>query len=196
MNKLTMLAGTAAFAVTAGAATAQKAGPGKADYRISAETTSGMGAMAGANPRALAGAMMGGHGMGGGTAKNLTLQLGSTGKAPGAPSAEHLPPPGLQAGDSLPLITPQGVRAPAPTQSWDRRMERPKGRILIYWGCGEHARAGQPAVIDFASMTAGKMPPAFAAAAFRAMNPPSPAGFATYGEWPNERNGTRVPANA
>ena len=41
-------------------------------------------------------------------------------------------------------------------------MEKPKGRLLIYWGCGERVRPGQPVVIDFESMMAGKMPPAFA----------------------------------
>lgn len=28
-------------------------------------------------------------------------------------------------------------------------MERPKGRILFYWGCGETVRPGQPKVLDF-----------------------------------------------
>jgi hypothetical protein len=73
-------------------------------------------------------------------------------------------------------------------------MERPRGRMLIYWGCGEHARPGQPAVIDFASMAAGRMPPAFANLALKPMTPPSAATSATYGEWPNERSQTRVPA--
>ena len=37
--------------------------------------------------------------------------------------------------------------------------QRPKGRILIYWGCGEHAGPGQPTVIDFATMKPGQVPP-------------------------------------
>jgi hypothetical protein len=72
--------------------------------------------------------------------------------------------------------------------------ERPRGRMLIYWGCGEHARPGQPVVIDFATMAAGRMPPAFAASPFHPMTPPSPGTNATYGEWPNQRSQTRVPA--
>ncbi len=43
--------------------------------------------------------------------------------------------------------------------------EKPKGRMLIYWGCGEHAGAGQPTVIDFAKMAAGQVPPGMAAMA-------------------------------
>jgi hypothetical protein len=137
------------------------------------------------------GAMRGGRSS---YAHSLTLQLGSPRRAPGAPQAEHLPPAGLQAGPSLPLVTPQSApRAAGPVQPWGPA-ERPRGRMLIYWGCGEHVRPGQPAVIDFASMSAGKVPPAFANSALKPMIPPSAATSATYGEWPNERSQTRVPA--
>jgi hypothetical protein len=140
------------------------------------------------------GAMLGGRGNRSSYVHNLTLQLGSPRRAAGAPSAEHLPPPALQAGSSLPLVTPQAApRTTGPAQPWGQK-ERPRGRMLIYWGCGEHARPGQPTVIDFASMAAGRMPPAFANFALKPMTPPSPATAATYGEWPNERSQTRVPA--
>ena len=43
--------------------------------------------------------------------------------------------------------------------------ERPKGRMLIYWGCGEHVGAGQPTVIDFSKLAAGQVPPGMAAMA-------------------------------
>jgi hypothetical protein len=29
--------------------------------------------------------------------------------------------------------------------------ERPKGRMLLYWGCGASVRAGQPRVLDMAT---------------------------------------------
>ena len=53
---------------------------------------------------------------------------------------------------------------------------------------------GQPTVIDFASMAAGRLPPAFANSPLKPMIPPSAATSATYGEWPNERSQARVPA--
>ncbi|HEY0421143.1 MAG TPA: hypothetical protein VGC80_16630, partial [Acetobacteraceae bacterium] len=103
---------------------------------------------------------------------------------------------GLGAGPSLPLVTPREVRATEEpsTPGMPPNMERPRGRILIYWGCGEHARPGQPVVFDFATMQAGHIPPAFAAA----MNvvreqPPSSSRFPTYGEWPNQKSQARVP---
>jgi hypothetical protein len=126
--------------------------------------------------------------------RNLNLQLGTGRRPAGAPSAEHLPPAGLQAGASLPLVSPQTARPVGPVRPWDGQMERPRGRMLIYWGCGERARAGQPVVIDFASLTAGQVPAAFANSNLKPMIPPSPATSATYGEWPNQRSQTRVPA--
>jgi hypothetical protein len=66
--------------------------------------------------------------------------------------------------------------------------------MLIYWGCGERARPGQPAIVDFAAMAAGRMPPGFANMALKPMTPPSAATSATYGEWPNALSDTRVPA--
>ncbi|HLL31324.1 MAG TPA: hypothetical protein VK403_10040 [Allosphingosinicella sp.] len=198
--RLTILAGASLIAVAGGAAFGQVrgGGTGPAVYWMSADTASGFAAMAGGG-RPSAGSMMGsmlGGGRGGRSSyvRTLTLQLGSPRRAPGAPQAEHVPPAGLQAGPSLPLLTPQAApRAAGPAQPWGQ-MERPRGRMLIYWGCGERARPGQPAVIDFASMAAGRMPPAFANMALKPMTPPSPATSATYGEWPNERSQTRVPA--
>ncbi len=204
MNKSLVLAGAGLAAIAGAAAFAQPrpaAGGGTAVYWVTAETSSGMAAMAagmsGGNPASMVGAMMGrGRASRDGFVHNLTLQLG-TGRHPaGAPMAEHLPPAGLQAGASLPLVSPQPTAAPrGPTGPYQMPTERPRGRMLIYWGCGEHARPGQPVVIDFATMAAGRMPPAFAASPFHPMTPPSPGTNATYGEWPNQRSQTRVPAS-
>jgi hypothetical protein len=195
MTRMRLAAASAGvIGVVAAAALGQARTGGTATYWMSADTVSGMGAMmgggggAGAIMSAMRGRSQSSY------AHNLMLQLGSSGRAAGEPAAEHLPPAGLQAGASLPLVTPRGAAAPQPTGNLPRNMERPKGRMLIYWGCGEHVRDGQPVVIDFASMTAGKVPPAFAAANFKAMIPPNAASHATYGEWPNARSQTRVPA--
>lgn len=200
-----ILAGASLVALAGGAtalAQAGRGGAGPAVYWMSADTASGMAAMAagmGQGGRPSAGAVMGqmfGGGRGGRSSwvHNLTLQLGSPRRAAGAPSAEHVPPAGLQAGQVLPLVTPAAApRTTGPAQPWGQ-MQRPQGRMLIYWGCGEHARPGQPTVIDFASMAAGRMPPAFANMALKPMVPPSAATSTTYGEWPNAQTQTRVPA--
>jgi hypothetical protein len=195
-------AGLAAVAGGAAALAQARGAAGPAVYWMSADTVSGLAGMAagmGQSGRPGAGAIMGallggGRGSRASYAHSLTLQLGSPGRPAGAPAAEHLPPAGLQAGASLPLLTPQTARPSGPAQPWSGQTERPRGRMLIYWGCGEHARPGQPVVIDFASMSAGRMPPAFANTALKPMTPPSPATSATYGEWPNQRSSTQVPA--
>lgn len=192
------LLGTATIAL-AGAgvsmAEAQVGGSGGTTvYWMTADTQSGMGAMASAGGQggglAAARAMMNG-----GTnayAHNLQLQLGSPRKASGEPSADHFVPQGLQAGPSLPLVTPRSAPAGKP-EDWTKYTGgKPKGRMLIYWGCGDRARAGQPVVIDYESMMAGKMPPAFAS--MKAMTGPHAGAHATFGEWPNARSQARVPA--
>jgi hypothetical protein len=179
-NTSRILAGAALAAVAAVTAQAQQSGGGTATYWMSAETASGMTAM----------------GQGGGShARNLTLQLGTGRRAPGAPSADHIPPATLKAGAALPLVSPlRAPTGPAPPYNFSSA-DKPKGRMLFYWGCGDRARPGQPLVVDFASLTSGKVPAAFAQMAMKAMTPPSAASHATYGEWPNNKSKTRVPAS-
>ena len=192
--------------VTAGSASAQQkqvvTGP-VATYWMSASTNSGFGAGmtgAGQGGRPSMSAMM--NAMRGSVSRTLALDLGSSRRAAGDPVAEHLPPPGLKAGATLPLVTPKD---PPPAEDKEdvpelpREFEKPKGRMLIFWGCGEKARPGQPLVIDFAKMTAGKLPPGYEAA-MRGFNlsrqqPPSASRNTTYGRWPNERTRTQVPAD-
>ena len=171
--------GALTIAIIATAANAQQAPKPKVEavYWLSAETLSGM---ASGQPN--------------GVAKNLMLQLGSVRRNP-APGADHLPPQGLRAGDRLPLVTPAGVTSKADGQPDFRPgpPDKPRGRIELYWGCGENAPAGQPAVIDLSTMRPGAASPFGAVPNVRAMTPPSTVSHATYGEWPNARNGTRIP---
>ncbi len=72
---------------------------------------------------------------------------------PGA-EASQLIPPGVRLGPSLPLLAPPQQAAPREREPGempeDMRRDMPRGRILIYWGCGETVRRGQPTVIDMA----------------------------------------------
>ena len=192
----------AGVALVANGASAQQKTTGPiAVYWMSAATQTGFGLPGAGGGTPNAGAimrmMMGGGG--GGANKSLTLQLGSSQASP-APAADHLPPQGLGAGPDLPLLTPKVVASQPVERGPEipREYQKPRGRMLIFWGCGEHARPGQPVVIDFATLTAGN--PAAAMAAFkgidvRPMNPPSAYRNKTYGDWPNERTKTQVPSN-
>jgi hypothetical protein len=171
-------------------------------YWMSASTTTGMGGPSGVGGAGggrpnMAMMMRGGAGPNA-VSHALTLQLGSTRHADGEPTAEHDPPEGLGAGPMLPLVTPQAQPAheetpPGPPE----RFQRPHGRMLIFWGCGEHAGPGQPYVIDFASLAGPAAAQKFAGLmrgiAVTPMEPPSPGRYATYGEWPNERSDSSVP---
>lgn len=163
--------------------------PPIATYWVDASTISGMGAGMGAGGMAgMMGRMMGG---GGGAQKALDLRLGSSQAASGAPQAQHDIPPGMNMGPSLPLVTPVQARAEPGMPG----MEQPKGKLLIYWGCGEKAGPGQPVVIDFASVAAGRAPNL----ASRRINVPDGPLFGrskSFGEWPNTQEPRTVPPEA
>ena len=181
-----------------------------AEYWVSAATTTGVsGALEGGGRPSL-GSMMGMVMRGGpnfnGVNHHLTLQLGSR-QGSDAPQADHLPPAALGVGADLPLVTPAKLQtAPAPAPAEERptvekyRQQKPRGRMLFFWGCGEHAGPGQPYVIDFAKMSADPQGFARIGSAFRGFatspeTPPAPSRNTTYGDWPNARSGVQIPAN-
>ena len=138
-------------------------------------------------------AMMMPGGMGGGPQKELWLGLRSTQKVAGAPAAEHDIPSGMAMGKSLPLVPPAatpGGREPAEDGP---PPEKPKARMLVYWGCGDAIGPGQPKVADtekmspqqFAQALAGRAPPDRSSAIRNAQL-----------RWPNEREPKPVPAGA
>ena len=178
-----------AFAIPVAAQT-QQVKPPIAVYWVSVETSGGLGLSL---PPGMGSVLP--SGMQGG--KRVKLDLGSSQSASGEPRAAHAIPPALAMGQSLPLITPQ-VQSAQPGRSSDEQpqLERPRGRMLIYWGCGETVRQGQPVVLDFANMNSQD-----AAGALRARNVSRPSGPApgrsrTFGDWPNRESSTPVPAQA
>lgn len=191
-------AAVAAGAVLSTGSTAQQAQkiiPPKTVYWMSASTQSGFG-MSGTAPST--GDMMR-MAMGGsaGPMKLLLLDMGSKlPPASGAGSADHFVPPASGMGTSVPLRAPR----PGTPGTQSDEFERPKGKLLLFWGCGETARPGQPVVIDFAKVAAGEIPPGlFAGERVRIARPPSAASWPTYVYWPNadKANSLKsIPANA
>jgi hypothetical protein len=195
MKRITLLLGAT---VLMGAAP-PKAPPPVANYWMDVATASGMAAgmtRGGSRPSVdQIMAMM--NGGGGGAQHSLNLYLASRNKA-AAPEAEHLIPPGMQMGASLPLVAPRIAAPVRETTGIPEHFQRPKGRMLIYWGCGEHAGAGQPTVIDFSKLAAGKTPPGFSAmmSAVHAAQPPRAGQSPGFGEWPNDKDSRAVPQAA
>lgn len=190
---------TALLAACASAAFAQqqKVTPPIAVYWMSIDTAAGMPMGGGGGLSAMdIGRMMMGGGPGGGTGGNRTmlLELGSQRSASAAPAAAHEIPQGLRMGASLPLETPQRERRSEPREDgMPENFEKPRGRMLIFWGCGEQAGAGQPFVIDFAKLAQGQMPQGLTGRRVNMPRGPALSRSRTYGDWPNQRDSTRVP---
>jgi hypothetical protein len=179
----------------AAAAPAVKPPPPVANYWMDVATQSGMGAgmTPGARPdmSQIMGMMNGG---GSAVAHTLDLRLASRDRPAAAPAADHWIPAGLQMGASLPLVTPAAVKREPVEPGMPGQFQRPKGRMLIYWGCGEHAGPGQPTIIDFSRIAAGQMPPGMAAMAGMAHAVSGPTNAPGFGRWPNPRDSRAVPA--
>jgi hypothetical protein len=173
----------------------QQVKPPIANYWVSVETAGGMTMPGMAGMGSVMAGMMGGQGQSG---RRMTLQLGSQRAADG-PRADHHIPAGMDMGASLPLETPQRAamqRGEPGERDMPQGMEQPKGRMLIYWGCGENVRAGQPVIIDFAGVSQGQTPPNMVSRRVSIPNAPSPARARTYGDWPNQQDAKSIPAAA
>jgi hypothetical protein len=167
---------TAALAAAAGLAHAQPATvqqvvkPPVAQAWIDVATGGGFGipGMAtggGMNPMAMMGGLLGGRG----AASN---SFGQTRPAPAGrwvdvtlftrsnpqlAEAQQAVPAGFLS-PALKLQSPQETKGAPPPEPGDERViepefERPRGKLLLYWGCGDTVRAGQPRVVDFANAT-------------------------------------------
>lgn len=105
---------------------------------------------------------------------------------PGVEARQAIPP-GMRMGESLPLVPPKAQ----PTQSepgdvpQEYQQHQPKGRILVYWGCGASVRAGQPRVVDLARAKPSDYAAAFAG---RAVPDRGARVGPAYALYPNERN--------
>jgi hypothetical protein len=163
-----------------------------ATYWVDASTQTGMAGMAaGGQPdmSAIMSMMQGGPSP---VSHSLRLRLASQTKAGAGAQAEHLIPASLRMGPSLPLIAPpRGELEAGPVPEI-------KGKMLIYWGCGDHVGAGQPMTVNLADLASGKVPESIKRAASTMGRtrhsyggPTSAPGF---GEWPNNKDSRPVPA--
>ncbi|HEY0595817.1 hypothetical protein [Sphingopyxis sp.] len=166
---------------------AQKSTGPRERYEMDVATMSGFAAMAGGGKGGLGGAMgmMFGGDPSSRVAHQLLLRLGSN-DAPSAPppKGDHFFLPQAKMGKSVPLTTIEGKDETGTTP-----FERPKGRLLLYWGCGAKAGPGQPVVIDFAKVAAGQVPPNLFSSAVPVIREVSKANSRSYIDWPNNKGG-------
>ncbi len=203
----TLLATACAAAPALAAAQTGQVKPPQAQAWIDVATFSGLGLPAGgigaASPMAAMGGLLGG----GGPAANSfgNTQAGSAGRwvdvtlftraNPQLAEAQQAVPAGFLS-PALKLQAPREARAAPPDddgQVVEQPQERPKGKLLLYWGCGAAVRPGQPKVLDMASASAADLANFFVARRATQRGAPSAAGRP---QWPNPADARLVPAQA
>jgi len=139
----------------------------------------------------LLGGFFGGTKMAGGSPGQWLDTALYTRNKPDGTEGTHAIPPTLKMGNSLPLLPV--VAEGRSSAEREGGVEKPKGKLLFYWGCGEKVRPGQPRVVDFsksgpeewARFMAGRFAPDRGAKAVPGRS-----------VWPNERDRQRVPNGA
>jgi len=210
MHLHTALASAAFMLVVASGPAAAQAGnvkPPQAQAWIDVATFSGMGMPMGGMPggggplSALGGLFGGGGGeknsfghtqqAAAGRWVDVTL---STRNNPSLSEAQQAVPTGFMA-PALKLQAPPAARAPAPDEDTvvEPTYERPKGRLLLYWGCGAAVRAGQPKVLDMASASAADLAKFFVSRRATQRGTHSAGGRPV---WPSPPDARMVPATA
>jgi len=149
----------------------------------------------------LFGKMAGGKGFG--PSRSLLLKLDSPQKLPADPFSTNDIPPGQSMGKTLPLLIPEKVIADkheyAEREEPREKVEKPKARMLIYWGCSEEVRKGQPRVLDTEKMSMeefGKSMGSLSAHAPSPEYPPHERSGWIYADWPNRESHIEVPKDS
>lgn len=140
------------------------------------------------------GGFFGGTKMGGGSPGQWLDTALHTRLKPSGTEGTHAIPPRLNMGSSLPLIpVAQERQSPAGREDREAGGEKPKGKLVFYWGCGEKVRPGQPRVVDFSQASPDEWM-RFMTGRFA----PDRGAKAVPGRsvWPNERDRQRVPNGA
>ncbi len=164
-----------------------------------------MGAGGGSPMSSMMGSMFGG-GQGGKNTFGMT-QTGSAGRwvdvtlytsrNPSLAEAAQAVPAGTQLAPTLKLVSPKVEKGSPPTPGDDtvveHEYERPKGKMYLYWGCGDTVRAGQPRVLDMATARPDEYGKFFTSRRATQRGAHSAAGRPL---WPNEIDSRMVPANA
>lgn len=142
--------------------------------------------------------MFGGRGAAFGARRDLQLQVEGP-RTVQEPKAEHLIPAGQKMGDRLPLLTPKQEKSEHRTEQrgeQPEKYEKPKMRMLIYWGCSETVPKGQPKVVDTGKMSPVEFGRALAGRSPSPQTPPLPRKGWTYADWPNAEDRKDIPKDA
>jgi len=124
----------------------------------------------------------------------LDLAVATQRRSAGTQATQTIPP-GQSMGPSLTLLPVEASPSRPATgarETYDVP-ERPKGRILLYWGCSDTVRAGQPRVLDYATAGAEDYGKFMAGRGVRQRGASATPGNAI---WPNAQHRQSVPKGA
>ena len=161
------------LAVCTGVHAQAGAKPPQAQAWIDVATYSGMGLTsmggAGGNPIAAFGSLFGGSGGGGAANSFGNTQAASAGRWVDVTLLARTNPSLSEATQAVPAgFLPAALKLQAPKDALRRlpdddeaviepEVERPRGKLVLYWGCGDTVRAGQPKVLDMASASSADL---------------------------------------
>ena len=104
-------------------------------------------------------------------------------------------PPGTQLAPTLKLQTPEHPKPPPPVEEGPTEFnyEPPKGKLVMYWGCSETVRPGQPKVVDLSTATMAEL-----GKFFESRRATQRGAHATFGRpvWPSKDDKRALPANS
>ncbi len=128
----------------------------------------------------------------GGIGRRVDIALYARDKPSGTSATQQVPAGADLGAEPLHLVTPprEGVQGDEESATYP---ERPRGRILFYWGCGEQVKAGQPRIIDMAKFSAQDYANFMQGRSVRDRGARAEAGHAI---WPNERENSHIPRDA
>ena len=118
----------------------------------------------------------------------------ATQRRPDGAQAIQTIPLGQGMGGSLTLLPAPTIAATSTEAASNAELPpRPKGRLLLYWGCSDTVRAGQPQVLDLTNATAQDYARTMAARGSRHSGATAAPGHSV---WPNAEHQQSVPPNA
>lgn len=203
------MAAVAAAAAQAAKGPTQVVKPLVSQAWIDVATFAGMGMPSmgggGGGPMSMMGSLFGG-GQGGKNTFGMTQTSSAgrwvdvtlyTSRNPALPEALQAVPAGTQLAPTLNLVAPKIEKGTPPPPGDDtvveQEYERPKGKMFLYWGCGDTVRAGQPRVLDMATARPEDFGKFFTSRRATQRGAHSAAGRPL---WPNDTDSRMVPANA
>jgi hypothetical protein len=117
-----------------------------------------------------------------------------TTRKPGGTEALHQVPQGAGVGAApLRLITPPREAVQGSSSSDVSFPERPRGRLLFYWGCGTQVKAGQPRILDFSKLGQQDYMSFMQGRSVRDRGAKAEPGHAI---WPNDKQHSRIVRDA